>query len=87
VTRPGTTGRWRSAFWPLAVTRRARSDIGEDARWTLVPAAAAYIDVASFGKPAEAAAKVLTRGWLVAVSGRLEYAEWETADGAKRSGH
>jgi single-stranded DNA-binding protein len=23
----------------------------------------------------------------VAVSGRLEYAEWETADGAKRSGH
>jgi single-stranded DNA-binding protein len=87
VTRPGTAGRWRSAFWPLAVTRRARSDIGDDAKWTLVPAAAAYIDVASFGKPAEAGAKVLTQGWLVAVSGRLEYAEWETADGAKRSGH
>jgi single-stranded DNA-binding protein len=69
------------------VTRRDRSDIGDDAKWTLVPAAAAYIDVASFGKPAEAAAKVLTQGWLVAVSGRLEYAEWETADGAKRSGH
>ena len=69
------------------MTRRARSDIGEDAKWTLVPAAAAYIDVASFGKPAEAAAKVLTQSWLVAVSGRLEYAEWETADGAKRSGH
>jgi single-stranded DNA-binding protein len=39
--------------------------------------------VASFGKPVEAAARVLTQGWLVAVSGRL----WETADGAKRSGH
>jgi single-strand DNA-binding protein len=46
-----------------------------------------YIDVASFGKPAEAAAKVLTQGWLVAISGRLEYAEWEAADGGKRSGH
>ena len=49
--------------------------------------ATGYVDVASFGKPAEAAAKVLTQGWLVAVSGRLEDAEWETADGAKRSGH
>ena len=46
-----------------------------------------YIDVTSFGKPAEAAAKVLGKGWLVAISGRLEYAEWEAADGAKRSGH
>jgi single-strand DNA-binding protein len=46
-----------------------------------------YIDVTSFGKPAEAAATVLTQGWLVAVSGRLEYDEWESADGAKRSGH
>jgi len=46
-----------------------------------------YIDVTSFGKPAEAAAEVLSKGWLVAVSGRLEYAEWETTDGGKRSGH
>jgi single-strand DNA-binding protein len=46
-----------------------------------------YIDVTSFGKPAEAAAQVLKQGWLVAVSGRLEYAEWEAAAGGKRSGH
>jgi single stranded DNA-binding protein len=46
-----------------------------------------YIDVTSFGKPAEAAANVLRQGWLVAVSGRLEYAEWEAAGGGKRSGH
>jgi single-strand DNA-binding protein len=48
---------------------------------------AGYIDVTSFGKAGEAAAKVLRQGWLVAVSGRLEYAEWEAADGGKRSGH
>jgi single-strand DNA-binding protein len=46
-----------------------------------------YIDVTSFGKPAEAAAQVLSKGWLVAVSGRLEYAEWEATAGGKRSGH
>lgn len=46
-----------------------------------------YIDVTAFGASGEAAAKVLTQGWLVAVSGRLEYREWQTTDGAKRSGH
>ena len=45
---------------------------------------AGYINVAVFGKGGEAAARVLTRGWLVAVDGRLEYGEWETEDGAKR---
>jgi single-strand DNA-binding protein len=34
-----------------------------------------YVDVTCFGKPAEAAAKVLTQGWLVAVEGRLQYSE------------
>lgn len=46
-----------------------------------------YVDVATFGKSAQAAANVLSQGWLVAVTGRLEYGEWEAADGAKRSGH
>jgi single-strand DNA-binding protein len=46
-----------------------------------------YIDVTTFGASGEAAAKVLSQGWLVAVSGRLQYGEWETQDGAKRSGH
>ena len=32
----------------------------------------------------EAAARVLTKGWLVAVHGRLDYHEWETDDGTKR---
>lgn len=46
-----------------------------------------YIDVATFGKPAEACGQVLAKGWLVAVDGRLQYSEWEATDGAKRSGH
>lgn len=49
--------------------------------------AAGYIDVATFGKPAEACAKTLSQGWLVAVEGRLEYAEWTGKDDSKRSGH
>ena len=43
-----------------------------------------YVNVAVFGAAGEAAAKVLGKGWLVAVDGRLEYGEWETQDGEKR---
>jgi single-strand DNA-binding protein len=46
-----------------------------------------YIDVAAFGKPGEACARVLTRGWLVAVDGRLEHRTWETADGQARQSY
>ena len=45
-----------------------------------------YINVSVFGNSAEAAAKYLAKGWLVAVDGRLEYGEWES-DGAKRHDH
>lgn len=45
-----------------------------------------YIDVTSFGASGEAAARVLSKGWLVAVDGRLEYHDWETQDGEKRRG-
>ena len=43
-----------------------------------------YVNVAVFGAAGEAAAKVLSKGWLVAVDGRLEYGEWETDGGEKR---
>jgi len=43
-----------------------------------------YVNVAVFGHGGEAAAKVLGKGWLVAVDGRLEYGEWETEGGEKR---
>ncbi|HEV2923604.1 MAG TPA: single-stranded DNA-binding protein [Solirubrobacteraceae bacterium] len=43
-----------------------------------------YINVACFGKSGEAAARVLGKGWLVAVDGRLSYHEWESDEGSKR---
>jgi single-strand DNA-binding protein len=43
-----------------------------------------FINVSVFGKAAEAAAQYLSKGWLVAVDGRLEYGEWETEAGARR---
>ncbi len=48
---------------------------------------AGFVDVAVFGKSGEAAARVLTKGWLVAVYGRLTYREWSPAEGGKRSAH
>ena len=43
-----------------------------------------YVNVSAFGNPGEAAARVLTKGWLVAVDGRLQYGEWETDEGTRR---
>lgn len=43
-----------------------------------------YIDVTSYGPAGEAAANVLEKGWLVAVTGRLQYHDWETQDATKR---
>jgi single-strand DNA-binding protein len=43
-----------------------------------------YINVSTFGKPGEAAAQVLSTGWLVAVDGRLEYHQWVDDDGKNR---
>jgi single-strand DNA-binding protein len=45
---------------------------------------AGYITVSVFGKGGEAAAQHLTKGWLVAVDGRLQYAEWETDEQVRR---
>ncbi len=43
-----------------------------------------YINATCFGNSGEAAARVLAKGWLVALSGRLEYRQWEAKDGTKR---
>jgi len=43
-----------------------------------------YVNVSAFGNAGDAAARILTKGWLVAVDGRLQYGEWETDDGTKR---
>jgi single-strand DNA-binding protein len=43
-----------------------------------------YVNVVAFGTPGDAAARVLAKGWLVAVAGRLSYRAWEADDGSKR---
>ena len=43
-----------------------------------------YVNVSCFGAGGQAAASVLSKGWLVAVDGRLEYREWESGDGSRR---
>lgn len=44
-----------------------------------------YIDVETWGKPAEACGRVLSKGWLVSAAGPLSFEEWETDGGSKRS--
>lgn len=46
-----------------------------------------YVDVATFGKGAQACAEHLTKGRQVAVTGRLVHREWEAKDGTKRAMH
>lgn len=46
-----------------------------------------YIDVVVWNGLAETCAKYTAKGRQVAVTGRLEYREWTTDDGAKRSKH
>ncbi len=43
-----------------------------------------FITLSVFGKPGEAAARYLTKGWLVAVDGRLQFAQWEGKDSETR---
>ncbi|HMD56451.1 MAG TPA: single-stranded DNA-binding protein [Solirubrobacteraceae bacterium] len=47
----------------------------------------AFIDIATFGKEADACAKHLAKGREIAVTGRLVYQQWETETGEKRSKH
>jgi single-strand DNA-binding protein len=51
------------------------------------PGKPTYVDVATFGKHAEACAAHLGKGRQVAVSGRLVFREWTGKDGRKRSAH
>jgi single-strand DNA-binding protein len=43
-----------------------------------------YFDVAAFSGLAESVARYMRKGSLVAIDGRLEWREWETAEQAKR---
>jgi single-strand DNA-binding protein len=39
-----------------------------------------FITVSVFGRGGEAAAQYLSRGWLVAIDGRLQFGEWESEE-------
>ena len=71
--------RHEAATFRLAVPRRGRRD-GEDP-------GAVFVDVVSFDGLAKTVADHLTKGRQVAVTGRLEQAEWTTSDGEYRSKH
>ncbi len=68
-----------AATFRLAIPRRNRRD-GEDA-------GAVFIDVVSFDGLAKTVADHLTKGRQVAVTGRLEQAEWTNQEGEYRSKH
>jgi single-strand DNA-binding protein len=59
-------------------TRRKNGSTGE---WGDTPN---YFDVTVWGAQGESAARFLKRGRAVAVDGRLEWREWEAADGKRR---
>ncbi len=62
----------------LAVPRRKKD--GKDQ-------GAVFIDVVTFNRLAEAVAENLEKGRQVAITGRLEYRQWETPEGSPRSKH
>jgi single-strand DNA-binding protein len=59
-------------------SRRRKGDGGE---WEDRPN---YFDVTVFGGQAESCARYLNKGRQVAIDGRLEWREWESADGHHR---
>lgn len=46
-----------------------------------------YVDVVCFDAQAAACERHLSKGDRIGVEGRLDYSEWEAADGSKRSKH
>jgi len=64
----------------LAVNRRFKQ--GEELKEEVC-----YIDIVTFGKQAENAAKYLSKGSKATIEGRLQQRRWETEAGEKRSKH
>lgn len=64
----------------LAVNRRFKQ--GDDLKEEVL-----FVDVVTFGKQAENAAKYLLKGSKAAIEGRLQQRRWETETGDKRSKH
>ncbi len=76
--RAGTSGVSVCRLRVASNTRRKNTDTGE---WDDKPN---FFDVTVFGPSGEACATYLEKGRPVAVDGRLEWHEWETAEGQRR---
>ena len=63
----------------LAIPRRRRTD-GQNP-------GAVFIDATAWNGLADVIGRYLHQGSHIAATGRLEYSEWETDDGSKRSKH
>ncbi|HET9410353.1 MAG TPA: single-stranded DNA-binding protein [Candidatus Dormibacteraeota bacterium] len=64
----------------LAVNRRYKDQASGE--WTEKPN---YFDIKVWGAQGENCANYLSKGRPVAIDGRLEWSEWESQDGGKRS--
>ncbi len=63
----------------LAVNERYKNQAGEEVKKTC------FVDVTVWGKQAEACAQYLRKGSPALVEGKLQYDQWETPEGGKRS--
>jgi single-strand DNA-binding protein len=63
----------------LATNERYRNREGEMSESTC------FVDIVAWGKQAESCNRYLTKGSPVLIEGRLQYDQWETAEGQKRS--
>ena len=63
----------------LAVNERYKTQAGEEVKKTC------FVDVTVWGKQAETCAQYLRKGSPVLVEGKLQYDQWETPEGGRRS--
>lgn len=69
------------AEFGLAVNRRWRGPDGQNKEETM------FVDCKVFGKQAETFSQYMSKGQPVLLEGRLEFRQWQSQDGQKRSKH
>ncbi|HBA84649.1 MAG TPA: single-stranded DNA-binding protein [Verrucomicrobia bacterium] len=63
----------------MAISENYRDKEGKEVKSTC------FTDVVAWGRQAETCAEFLTKGSAVLVEGRLQFDQWDTPEGAKRS--
>lgn len=67
------------AEFGIALNRRYRTQDGQQKE------EACFVDVTTMGRQAETCAEYLTKGRQALIEGRLQFDQWETQEGQKRS--